>query len=103
MNVLTLKIPEDLAAALPAASRVRGLSKSAVVREALEQSLARHAQQAGTAERWVAQWRGRLSALPASRASKRKATAAGGLRGQSVAQAAGRDARLSHLLAKHLR
>ena len=103
MNVLTLKIPEDLAAALQTASRLRGLSKSAVVREALEQSLARHAQQAGTAERWVAQWRGRLSALPASRAGKGKATAAGGLGGQSVAQPAGRDARLSHLLAKHLR
>ncbi len=85
MNVLTLKIPAELDAALQAASRARGLSKSAVVREALEQSLGRQADQAGTAERWVAQWRGRLSAGP----------------GQ--AEAKPQDERVAHILTKHLR
>ena len=39
MNAITLKLPDDLNAALKEVSRKRGLSKSAVVREALEQSL----------------------------------------------------------------
>ena len=89
MNVLTLKIPEELDAALQAASRKRGLSKSAVVREALEQSLGRQADQAGTAERWVAQWRGHLSTLPPT--------------GQGKGNAKPQDERLAHILAKHLR
>ena len=89
MNVLTLKIPEELDAALQAASRKRGLSKSAVVREALEQSLGRQADQAGTAERWVAQWRGHLSALPPT--------------GQGKGKAKLQDERLAHILVKHLR
>lgn len=89
MNVLTLKIPEELDAALQAASRTRGLSKSAVVREALEQSLGRQADQAGTAERWVVQWRGRLLALPPA--------------GPGEGTAEPQDERLAHILAKHLR
>ena len=36
MNVITLKLPDDLNTALKEVSRKRGLSKSAVVREALE-------------------------------------------------------------------
>lgn len=91
MNVLTLKIPEALDAALQAASRARGLSKSAVVREALEQSLGRQADQAGTAERWVAQWRGRLSASASPPA------------GPGKAKAKPQDERVAHILAKHLR
>jgi predicted transcriptional regulator len=87
MNVLTLKIPDDLDAALQAASRARGLSKSAVVREALEQSLGRQADRADTAQRWVAQWRGRLATSPVARKGK----------------AAPRDERLAHLMAKHVR
>jgi len=90
MNVLTLKIPEALDAALQAASRARGLSKSAVVREALEQSLGRQADQAGTAERWVAQWRGRLAAAPQP---------AGPGKGKEEPQ----DERVAHILGKHLR
>ncbi|HMN77878.1 MAG TPA: CopG family transcriptional regulator [Burkholderiaceae bacterium] len=86
MNVVTLKIPEDLDAALRAASKQRGLSRSAVVREALEQSLGLHEKRTGGAARWASQWRGRLSA-PAK-----------GARG-TVED----DARLAHLLAKHLR
>jgi predicted transcriptional regulator len=80
MNAITLKLPDDLHAALNEVSRARGLSKSAVVREALEQSLLAQGAAAGAAERWVAQWQGRL-ALPEGTD----------------------DARLSHLLAKHVR
>lgn len=84
MNVLTLKLPDDLHAALNAASRQRGLSKSAVVREALELSLRAHGAAAGSAERWVTQWQGQLK-LPDPR-------------GLDAA-----DPRLAHLLAKHVR
>ena len=84
MNVITLKLPDDLNAALNEVSRKRGLSKSAVVREALEQSLLAQGVTAGAAERWVAQWQGRLK-LPDAR--DLEAT----------------DVRLAHLLAKHVR
>ena len=84
MNVMTLKLPDDLNAALKEVSRKRGLSKSAVVREALEQSLLAQGVAAGAAERWVAQWQGRLK-LPEAR----------------DAEAA--DPRLARLLAKHVR
>ena len=79
MHVLTLKIPDDLNAALQEVSAKRGLSKSAVVREALEQSLLAHGVAAGAAGRWVAQWQGRLK-LPSAR------------------EAQVSDARLAHLL-----
>ena len=84
MNVITLKLPENLNAALNEVSRKRGLSKSAVVREALEQSLLAQGVVASAAERWVLQWQGRL-ALP--EASDVELT----------------DPRLAHLLAKHVR
>ncbi len=80
MNVITLKLPDDLHSALKAVSVKRRLSKSAVVREALEQSLLVQGNEAAAAERWVAQWRGKL---------------------QPDAKTA--DPRLAHLLAKHLR
>jgi predicted transcriptional regulator len=84
VNVITLKLPDDLNAALIEVSRKRGLSKSAVVREALEQSLRAQGVAASAAERWVAQWQGRLK-LP------------------EAAEVEASDPRLSHLLAKHLR
>ena len=84
MHVITLKLPDDLNTALNEVSRKRGLSKSAVVREALEQSLLAQGVVAGAAERWVAQWQGRLK-LPAA----------------SDVQAD--DPRLAHLLTKHVR
>ncbi len=84
MNVITLKLPEDLNVALNEVSRKRGVSKSAVVREALERSLLAEGVVAGAAERWVAQWQGRLR-LPAA------------------AEARASDPRLAHLLSKHLR
>lgn len=86
MNVITLKLPERLHEALLAASKQRGLSKSAVVREAIEQLLGLHESRAGGAARWASQWRGRL------------AMTAKGSRGPPAD-----DARLAHLLAKHLR
>lgn len=84
MHVLTLKIPDDLFAALQEVSARRGLSKSALVRKALEHSLLAHGVAAGAAERWVAQWQGRLK-LPAA------------------GDAPATDARSAHLLAKHVR
>ncbi|HEY8708548.1 MAG TPA: CopG family transcriptional regulator [Burkholderiaceae bacterium] len=104
MNILTLKIPEELDDALQAASRSRGLSKSAVVREALEQSLGRHAEGAAAAERWLAEWRGRLAVPPAAPAAKRvaRATRPSGRKVQTAQQQVP-GARLAHLLAKHLR
>ena len=84
MNVITLKLPDDLNAALMEVSRKRGLSKSAVVREALEQSLLAQGVAASAAERWVQTWQGRLK-LP--QASEVEAS----------------DPRLAHLLAKHVR
>ena len=84
MNVITLKLPDDLNAALKEVSRKRGLSKSAVVREALEQSLVAQGVVASAAERWVAQWQGSLR-LP------------------SASEAQPSDPRLAHLLSKHVR
>ena len=80
MNVITLKLPDDLHAALKEVSARRHISKSAVVREALEKSLLAQGDEAAAAERWVAHWRGRL---------------------QSTGKTS--DPRLAHLLAKHLR
>jgi predicted transcriptional regulator len=84
MNILTLKVPEGMDAALSAASRARGVSKSALVREAIEQALGRQAEQAGAAARWVAQWRGSLSTCELTKTGRQ-------------------DPRLAHLLHKHLR
>lgn len=84
MHVITLKLPENLNAALKEVSRKRGLSKSAVVREALEKSLLAQGAAGGAAERWVTQWQGRLK-LP------------------SAADVESTDPRLAHLLAKHVR
>jgi len=84
MNVITLKLPDDLNTALNAVSRKRGLSKSAVVREALEQSLRAQGAAASAAEHWVQQWQGRLK-LP------------------EAGEAEATDPRLAHLLAKHVR
>ena len=54
-------------------SRKRGLSKSAVVLEALEQSLMAEGAVAvaGAAERWVAQWQGQLK-LPEGKTDQAK-------------------------------
>lgn len=84
MNVMTLKLPDELHAALNEVSRQRGLSKSAVVREALELFLRNQGVVAGAAERWVAQWQGKLK-LP------------------DLGELEATDLRLSHLLAKHVR
>lgn len=84
MNVISLKLSDELNTALNEISRKRGMSKSAVVREALEQSLSIQGLAAGAAERWVTQWQGRLK-LPAA------------------ADAKTTDRRLAHLIAKHVR
>ncbi|MDP1957131.1 MAG: ribbon-helix-helix protein, CopG family [Rhodocyclaceae bacterium] len=82
MNTLTLKIPETLDAALQAASVRRHMSKSAVVREALEKVLAAELRQTGPAANWVDRWRGVLSGKQS---------------------AASDDARVAHIMSKHLR
>ena len=82
MNTLTLKIPQSLNDALQRASARRHMSKSAVVREALEKPLASELDQGGSAAAWVRQWRGALAAVD---------TAPPG------------NARLAHILVKHLR
>ena len=84
MDTITLKLPEELHSALKAVSARRGVSKSEVVREALERSLLDHGAGAAAAEAWVTRWRGRLD-LPDSVAVERT------------------DPRLAHLLTKHVR
>jgi Arc/MetJ-type ribon-helix-helix transcriptional regulator len=76
MATITLKIPDELNAALEAVSARRRVSKSAVVRAALEEVLA------GAAARWAGEWRGQLRGR------------------ETPAQA---NDRLAHLLEKHLR
>jgi predicted transcriptional regulator len=83
MNVITLKLPDDLNAALNEVSRQRGLSKSAVVREALAQAFLAQGVAASAAERWVAKWQGQLKLADADLQSS--------------------DPRLAHLLAKHVK
>ncbi|MBI4757175.1 MAG: ribbon-helix-helix protein, CopG family [Betaproteobacteria bacterium] len=82
MNTLTLKIPDELDAALRAASERRHVSKSALVREALENALAEDMVRGSAAGQWTLRWRGAL-------------------RGKESAPAD--DPRLAHLLEKHLR
>lgn len=82
MNTLTLKIPQSLDDALQAASAKRQMSKSAVVREALEKTLAEELTQTSPAAGWVDRWRGIMTS---SKSVKLK------------------DDRVAHILAKHLR
>lgn len=74
MNTLTLKIPESLDAALQAASAHRRVSKSAVVREALEKALADELRQTGPAAKWVSRWRGSMLAQASSVLNDERAT-----------------------------
>ncbi len=82
MNTLTLKIPESLDAALQLASARRRMTKSAVVREALETVLADELRQTTPAANWVDRWRGVLGSNEANPCA---------------------DARVAHILRKHLR
>jgi len=87
MNTLTLKIPQALDAALQLASARRHMSKSAVVREALEHMLAEELKQSTPAADWLGQWRGALS---------------GPMKGEEFPTASG-DERVASILRKHLR
>lgn len=84
MNTLTLKIPVALENALRAASAKRHISKSALVREVLEKTLADELVQGSASAQWVAHWQ---SAMLVPTKAK------------SVAP---QDARMAQLLAKHL-
>jgi predicted transcriptional regulator len=81
MATITLQILDELNAALEALSARRHVPKSAIVRAALEEALAREEETANAAAHWVAAWRGCL------RGKEAPATD---------------DARLAHLLNKHL-
>jgi predicted transcriptional regulator len=82
MSTLTLEIPEELEAALHAASARRRVPPSILVREALEKALASESEPPTAADQWLPRWRGSLRDTP---------------------ETAGDEARLSHLLKKHLR
>ncbi|HYE37539.1 hypothetical protein [Methylocaldum sp.] len=81
MSTLTLEIPEELDAALRAASARRRVHPSTLVREVLEKALASEAEQPAAASQWLSRWRGSLRDMPE----------------------ADDEARLAHLLKKHLR
>ena len=82
MNTLTLKIPQSLHDALQRASTRRQMSKSALVREALEKTLSDELKQTSPAAAWVNKWRGAI--------------------GSATLVNAGDD-RLAHILGKHIR
>lgn len=82
MSTLTLEIPEELDVALRAASARRHIAPSALVREALEKALASEAQPPTAVDQWLSRWRGSLREPPA---------------------VVNGEARLAHLLEKHLR
>lgn len=82
MNTLTLKIPASLEAALQAASTRRQVSKSALVREALERALADELTLATPVAQWANRWRGALAAGAATEPA---------------------DERVAHILRKHAR
>ena len=90
MNTLTLKIPDALDAALQLASARRHLTKSAVVRKALEKELADELSQTTPAANWLEQWRGAFAGQAIDPAEN------------TVADTA-IDARVAHILRKHLR
>lgn len=82
MRTLTIKIPDELDAALRAASARRQIRKSELVRRSLQAALDAELQDNGAADRWVARWRGSL--IPETR---------------RVSD----SARLQHLLGKHVK
>ena len=85
MNTLTLKIPQSLNDALQLASTRRQMSKSAMVREVLEKTLAAELTQGNSSSQWVKKWGGvlgRAEHLPTQRTLG--------------------DDRLAHLLKKHV-
>jgi predicted transcriptional regulator len=82
MSTLTLEIPEELEAALHAASARRRVPPSTLVREALERALASETESSATVDQWLSRWRGSLREPPESSDD---------------------EARLAHLLKKHLR
>ena len=61
MNTLTLKIPQSLNDALQLASARRQMSKSAMVREVLEKTLATELMQGNSSSQWVKKWSGALA------------------------------------------
>jgi predicted transcriptional regulator len=82
MPTLTLKIPDKLDAALRTASAKRQVGKSEFVRQALNATLEAELRETEAASRWLARWSNCLAPMD---------------------EAALDDARLEHLLQKHLK
>jgi predicted transcriptional regulator len=82
MPTLTLKIPDELDAALRTASARRQVGKSEFVRQALNATLEAELRETEAASRWLARWSNCLAPMD---------------------EAALDDARLEHLLQKHLK
>ena len=82
MHTLTLKIPDDLDAALRAASAKRQLGKSEFVRQALSTALEAELRETEASSRWLERWSNCLAPLDE------------GVLG---------DVRLEHLRQKHLK
>ncbi|MDR0672728.1 MAG: ribbon-helix-helix domain-containing protein [Zoogloeaceae bacterium] len=82
MHTLTLKIPDELDAALRTASTQRQLGKSEFVRQALAVALEAELRQTKAASRWLERWSGSLAPAGANALD---------------------DARLEHLRQKHLK
>ena len=97
MNTLTLKIPDTLQAALERASARRHMSKSAMVREALEKLLADELRQGTPAAQWLGQWRGVCAVQEGGTVGEKAGVPA------SDPHSAADDARVAHILRKHLR
>lgn len=97
MNTLTLKIPDTLQAALERASARRHVSKSAMVREALEKLLADELRQDTPAAQWLGQWRGVCASKEGATEGEKTSAPAGDPHSLSD------DARVAHILCKHLR
>ncbi len=87
MQTLTLKIPQNLVEALNSASASRRISKSAMVRDALERILKDELKHSRPAVAWLERWRGTMQAP----------LAVGG-EGTNA-----KDLRVAHILSKHLR
>jgi predicted transcriptional regulator len=82
MHTLTLKIPDELDTALRTASAKRQVGKSEFVRQALGEALKAELRETEAASRWLERWSNRLAPMEENTLG---------------------DARLEHLLQKHLK
>jgi predicted transcriptional regulator len=60
MATITLKLPDEVNETLDHESSRRGVSKSALVREAIEMAFLNASRKQAAASQWLAEWRGTL-------------------------------------------